>query len=704
MSSRFHAAHAYNAFDSAIERAESWLAGRPAKLLDFPESEVRRRIAQRLVEILLAPGINAWASSADAAQPPFAAGTVRAQGIQLDLATGEVRVSAVAFVSLFGGFFARWLRILIGMLAALGRPKGVPAPATVVTGLGAADVWVDGSDERFVRFCAQGPIRPLADARRLVVEAAPITGRPSSDQVTYSSSALLDTLRSAPISLAARAGLVLSHLMLLPRVLRDIARSSVLVIAAQDCARMPLARSLDRWGMIEAFITTNSMYIGQPLWMRQGPGRRFHTHMVWYSQNTVPVVYAVDGEHSDIPNYRHLCVDEHWVWTEGYARYLRKFDAAAIVHVVGPILWYLSEPRERTETAVGIAVFDVTPVRDEYAARLGLVKNFYAASNMIAFLADVVQACERLGAERGVPVPIVLKHKRGHSGVHDLRYIEFVDKLVAAGRIAVVPAQTNMYSLVSASAAIIAVPWSSPAYVAAALGVRAIYYDPTSELVPTFEESPLIGFASGSKALGAALGQTLHPSRPACFGAAGGRRTSMSKPTIQTARFILRPLTPDDASERYSRWLDDEQARRFIVGSRAPHDPMALRAYIAERCGRTDVLFLGIFTQDGSCHIGNIKFEPVDELAGYAVVGVLIGEPAWRRKGATVEALEASIAWLAEHRGVREVVLGVEREHVAAIHAYTRAGFAIEATSRITLDAERHVAMVRRFPGAASGV
>jgi ribosomal-protein-alanine N-acetyltransferase len=175
----------------------------------------------------------------------------------------------------------------------------------------------------------------------------------------------------------------------------------------------------------------------------------------------------------------------------------------------------------------------------------------------------------------------------------------------------------------------------------------------------------------------------------------------MSAPSIHTSRFALRPLTPDDASERYSRWLDDEQARRFIVAARAPHDLAALRSYIAERCGRRDVLFLGIFVRTDGTHIGNIKFEPIDEREGYAVMGILIGDRPWRGKGVTTEVLEASTAWLAEHRGIQEVVLGVERDHSAAIQAYEKAGFRIEATQRIALDLRSQTAMVKHMPSAA---
>jgi RimJ/RimL family protein N-acetyltransferase len=76
-------------------------------------------------------------------------------------------------------------------------------------------------------------------------------------------------------------------------------------------------------------------------------------------------------------------------------------------------------------------------------------------------------------------------------------------------------------------------------------------------------------------------------------------------------------------------------------------------------------------------------------------MGVLIGDPAWRGRGATTEVLDASIAWLACRRGIREVVLGVERDHRAAIRAYEKAGFRIETTDRINVDPRSQLAMVR---------
>jgi aminopeptidase-like protein/RimJ/RimL family protein N-acetyltransferase len=152
---------------------------------------------------------------------------------------------------------------------------------------------------------------------------------------------------------------------------------------------------------------------------------------------------------------------------------------------------------------------------------------------------------------------------------------------------------------------------------------------------------------------------------------------------IRTERFILRPLTESDASERYLQWLSDADAQRYIYSAAATRSFEDLRQYIAERAGRDDVLFLGIFESLTGLHIGNIKYEPLDPAARFAVMGILIGDPAYRGRGVTAEVLTASAQWLRDRHGIEEIVLGVDAENTPAIRAYERIGFVRMATPHI---------------------
>jgi ribosomal-protein-alanine N-acetyltransferase len=159
---------------------------------------------------------------------------------------------------------------------------------------------------------------------------------------------------------------------------------------------------------------------------------------------------------------------------------------------------------------------------------------------------------------------------------------------------------------------------------------------------------------------------------------------------------MLRELTPDDATDRYFSWLSDADARRFITAAAHTKGRADLRQYVTERVGREDVLFLGIFDKASGLHIGNIKYEPLDARAGYAVMGILVGDPAFRGKGVTTEVLRTSGEWLKQHRGVREIALGVSRDNAAAVRAYEKVGFAFETTPHIPKAADGAATMVWR--------
>ena len=155
---------------------------------------------------------------------------------------------------------------------------------------------------------------------------------------------------------------------------------------------------------------------------------------------------------------------------------------------------------------------------------------------------------------------------------------------------------------------------------------------------------------------------------------------------IETPRFFLRPLTPADASDRYLGWLRDPTTQRFIAAAAATAELAALRGYIAEKTGQADTLFLGIFDKSNGQHVGNVKYEPVDVGKGETVMGILIGDPAWRGKGVATEVLKASANWLQQFKGIRCIKLGVDRENEAAITAYRKTGFVVETRASQQLD------------------
>jgi ribosomal-protein-alanine N-acetyltransferase len=163
---------------------------------------------------------------------------------------------------------------------------------------------------------------------------------------------------------------------------------------------------------------------------------------------------------------------------------------------------------------------------------------------------------------------------------------------------------------------------------------------------------------------------------------------------IETDRFIIRRLTIDDATPQYLSWLDEQSRQGFIVSAKEKISIQQLREYIDDRFCRNDVIFFGIFTKDQKSHIGNIKFEPVNYLLKYAVMGILIGEPRWRGLGVAPEVIVASARWLNAQFDISQIILGVGINNTPAIKSYQKSGFAIEKTDKISVDETQAISMI----------
>jgi hypothetical protein len=523
----------YRAFDELVDRIIAWMTKVARGVSRYDEVAVAKRTVQRIVEITVGPfandGLRRQLPGSETA--PSEAGVRRCGGLVID-ATGVVRPGIRLLVRSLGRFSLDWCRVLGLHLTGVVRRVLWPRQRTVLLlGMGA---FIDGcrDDARFAAYCRGGPIHPLRDATRIIVEArcCPVSERP--DVFVYATNPLLTLAQRSHASLVETVRFLVEHFRALASFLIAVCRVPVVCLLARDFAYHAMVWSLNRRRLIEAFVMTHSTQLGQPLWMTDLPARHYTTHMIWYSTNSSPLVYAGDNAPGGaravrpaIPWIRHVRVDTSWVWTETYADYLRKLGVPGNMRAIGPILWCLPEaPRiHRNDAEIRLAVFDVTPVLQEMEQRLGLIQHYYRTDTMIHFIEDIVAAARALEEQIGKRASIALKPKRAYEPIHDSRYIAFVERLSrSAFEFEVLPPETNMFSLVSRSDVTVVIPYSSPAYVASHLGRPAVYYDPTGRLVPCYEEDEWISFASGRENLVKTL-------RTALEGVGRSRVTRLSK-------------------------------------------------------------------------------------------------------------------------------------------------------------------------------
>ncbi len=148
---------------------------------------------------------------------------------------------------------------------------------------------------------------------------------------------------------------------------------------------------------------------------------------------------------------------------------------------------------------------------------------------------------------------------------------------------------------------------------------------------------------------------------------------------------FLKKLTPEDASEEYCGWLNDEEVNKYLVneyrdGKKAEIEDM--KKYIKEKNNSAECLLLGIFDKINNKHIGNIKLEPIEFQEKRAVIGVLIGNKNYWGRGAATEAVKLAKEYAFGELGLNELSLGVFPDNKAAIKVYEKNGFKIDRVEK----------------------
>lgn len=502
MTKKFHAALSYPGFDELTNKIDTWINSRNISRLDYSSKLISARLTQRIVEVGLASYVR---NSAEFFSVDKKLGSIHEKlyldGLVVNTQTGCVRPRVFLFLKSIIEFHISWIHALIraSLSLELFKARKSASAATLVFGIGIESIFAQGDDRRFINYCRFGPIEPLHSSSRLVVQALTKNTSTEASYVTYCRFPLFELLTQNSFKNTEYKRFLGSHMQAMLSYWASVIRAPISCLIGKDFANHSVAKLLNDNALINAIILTNSNYSAQPLWMRHLPNKQFKTHMVWYAQNTIPIVYKDNPIKASIPNYRHLSVDVSWVWTKGYAEYLSSLGHQSQFKIVGPIVWHIPDSDSSlsiTKDEVIISVFDVSPVNDSFADELGLYGNYYSPENMVQFIRSVVDVLNKIGKGTGINIRIMLKHKREHHARHSKEYINQISRLKESGEIQITPYDENIFSLIGSSALVIVVPYSSPAYVADSLCVPAVFFDPTGEVFPLYEQSENIHFAS----------------------------------------------------------------------------------------------------------------------------------------------------------------------------------------------------------------
>ena len=82
---------------------------------------------------------------------------------------------------------------------------------------------------------------------------------------------------------------------------------------------------------------------------------------------------------------------------------------------------------------------------------------------------------------------------------------------------------------------------------------------------------------------------------------------------IELDRFILTSLKEHHVTDEYLAWFEDTEAKKYIDYALEQRSIHHLKAFVRSKDTRSDVLFLAIFDKIDMKHIGNIKYEPIND-------------------------------------------------------------------------------------------
>jgi len=497
----------YLAFDELTRLSESWIEENEYRYGQLSAPVIRERIIQRIVQLAFYPYCFNCTQRAKNGKYPFPATDeiLRLDGVSINGKTGEIKLSCKLFIRLCLDFLAEWIKTLLSVIAGyVSVDIKENKPATLVFGLGVTDVTAGGNEAAFEKFCKHGPIQPLSVAGRLIIQE-PGLQKPGSDFIIYAKSPVHYLISKLRLGFVNRSRLLVTCLINPFRFLAAIVRSPLMVLLSKDFIQYPVFRMLDRMKRIQSVIITNSNFFQQPLWMRGPADRKFRVHEVYYSQNAIQFVYKEDQVVGYFPPFRHVRVDEQWVWTEGHKKFIAEMGHKGPIHVVGPIVWYLpsDEIAVRSGDTIKIAVFDIAPVYQSVADKMGIIHYYYTADNMIAFIETIVTICEELETSSNRNIQVLVKSKRDFTkGLHDQVYIDYLKQLKNAHKhVEVIDSAANIFALLNGCDLSVSIPYTSVPYVSAYLKKPSVYFDPGGELLFTNEQSPYISTASGREEL-----------------------------------------------------------------------------------------------------------------------------------------------------------------------------------------------------------
>jgi ribosomal-protein-alanine N-acetyltransferase len=144
---------------------------------------------------------------------------------------------------------------------------------------------------------------------------------------------------------------------------------------------------------------------------------------------------------------------------------------------------------------------------------------------------------------------------------------------------------------------------------------------------------------------------------------------------IYGQHIYLRLLTPNDVSNDYVAWMNDNEITQYLETRWSVHTEATIRAFVQEICDSLNDYLFGMFLNNTDQHIGNIKIGNINQRHRYGDVGLIIGDKASWGKGIASEAIELITRYAFENLNLNKLTAGMYEQNLGSYKAFLKAGF-----------------------------
>lgn len=248
-------------------------------------------------------------------------------------------------------------------------------------------------------------------------------------------------------------------------------------ILLAESTKLHLVKLINPIYLAKDYLFHNSNHIYRPLWTYEAEKMGSRILFYFYSTNCETFKNKI-GDTIQENIWNILTWSNYLVWDDYQSDFIiRNVGRNNRIFNVGPI-WFSTKNNSLPDITQQnlIAVFDVQPYRESVYCSLGQSNGYNTFEVVYKFLFDIT------GVLSNKNVSILFKRKRKGGNTIHRKYINYIKKISDKPNIITIDPDIDAINVILISKAVISMPFTSTAIIAANLGKPTIFYDPTNKI------------------------------------------------------------------------------------------------------------------------------------------------------------------------------------------------------------------------------